>query len=71
MLCDLITCYSIERALFQRLKMTSDEPLSRFAFKFNLRHYSEAGAGHLEWSNSTTVILRRQGISMTFGIRDL
>jgi hypothetical protein len=25
----------------------------------------------LEWSNSTTVILRRQGISMTFGIRDL
>jgi hypothetical protein len=28
------------------------------------------GAGHLSWSNSATVILRRSGISMTFGIRD-
>jgi hypothetical protein len=30
----------------------------------------DGGAGHLEWSNSATVILRRSGIAMTFGIRD-
>ena len=27
---------------FQRLKLYYDELLSRFAFKFNLRHYTEA-----------------------------
>jgi hypothetical protein len=36
---DLTTCYSYEGACFQRLK--SDEPLSKFAFKFNLRRYSK------------------------------
>ena len=39
-LCHLITCYSIESAWFQRLKLKCDEPLSNFAFNFNLRRYN-------------------------------
>ena len=31
----------------QRLKLKCDEPLSDFAFSFNLRHYSEAAAKEL------------------------
>jgi len=41
LLCDLITCYSIETACFQRLKLKYDKVLSNFAFKFNLRRYSK------------------------------
>ena len=39
MLCDLITCYSIESAWFQRLKLKYDKQLVSFAFSFNLRRY--------------------------------
>jgi len=36
--------YSVlKRAWFQRLKLKCDEPLSNFAFKFNLRRYSMTG----------------------------
>ena len=42
LLCDLITCYSIERAWIQRLKHKYDEPLSHLAFDFNLRRYTRA-----------------------------
>jgi hypothetical protein len=31
----------LKRAWFQRLKPKSDEPLSHFAFNFNLRRYNE------------------------------
>jgi hypothetical protein len=41
MLCDLTTCYSIEIAWFQRLKLKYDKPLSNLAFDFNLRRYSK------------------------------
>ena len=40
-LCDLNTCYAIGRALFQRLKVKCDEPLSNVAFNFNLHHYNK------------------------------
>ena len=44
-LCDLTTCtcYSIESAWFQHLKLQYDEPLSNLAFNFILRRYTEAG----------------------------
>ena len=41
---DSTTCYSIESAWFQRLKLECDELLSSFAFNFNLRRYGEAAA---------------------------
>ena len=41
LLCDLTTCYSNERAWFQRLKVKYDEALSNSAFNFNLRRYNE------------------------------
>ena len=41
--CDLITCCSNEGACFQRLKPKCDVPLSKFAFKFNLRRYNKVG----------------------------
>jgi len=41
MLCDLTTCYSIKSAWCQRLELKCDEPLSSFAFNFNLRRYVE------------------------------
>jgi hypothetical protein len=31
----------VETACFQRLKLKCDEPLSSFAFKFDLRHYKQ------------------------------
>jgi hypothetical protein len=31
----------VERALFQRLKLEYDEPLSNFAFNFNVRRYTK------------------------------
>ena len=43
-LCDLTTCYSIEHAWFQRLKVKCDEPLSEFAFKIKLRRYNMGAA---------------------------
>jgi len=42
-LCDLTTCYAIESAWFQRLKVKCDEPFSNFAFNFNLRRYIKTG----------------------------
>ena len=39
LLCDLTTCCSMEIARFQRLKLKHDEPLSTFAFNFNVRRY--------------------------------
>jgi len=44
LLCDLTTCYCIESAWFHHLKLQCDEPLSNFAFKFNLRRYNMAVA---------------------------
>jgi len=41
-LCDLTTCYSIESACFQRLKLKYDKLLSNLAFNFNLRCYIKA-----------------------------
>ena len=32
-------CPRVDRAWCQRLKLKYDEPLSSFAFNFNLRHY--------------------------------
>jgi len=32
-------CTRIDRAWYRRLKLKYDEPLSNFAFNFNLRHY--------------------------------
>jgi len=43
LLCELISCYALERAWFQRLKVKCDEPLSSFAFKINLCRYTKAG----------------------------
>jgi hypothetical protein len=40
-LCDLTTCHFIESACFQRLMLKCDEPLSNFAFNFNLRRYDK------------------------------
>jgi len=42
MLCDLTTCYSIESARFQRLKLTSDILLSNHGLMFSLRRYTKA-----------------------------
>jgi len=41
-LCDLITCYSVDSAWFHRLKLKCDKLLSSFAFTFNLRRYVKA-----------------------------
>jgi len=35
-------CLWVDRARFQRLKLKYDEALSNFAFKINLRRYTEA-----------------------------
>jgi len=35
-----LTCHLRDRAWFQRLKLNYDEPLSSFAFNYNLRLYS-------------------------------
>ena len=40
MLCYLTTCYSVESAWFQLLKVKCDELLSSFAFNFKLRRYN-------------------------------
>jgi hypothetical protein len=32
---------SVESALYQHMKLECDEPLSNFAFKFNLRRYTK------------------------------
>ena len=42
MLYDLTTCYYIESAWFQRLKLEYDKPLSTFAFNLSLRRYNMA-----------------------------
>ena len=42
MLGDLTTCYSIESAWFQRLKLKYIKPLSEHAFNFKLRRYKQA-----------------------------
>jgi hypothetical protein len=49
MLCDLTTCYSIESAWFQRLKLNFGELLSNLAVSFKMRRYIwEPAAGMLE-----------------------
>ena len=40
MLCDLITCYSIESAWRERLTLKHDKLVSNFAFNLNLRRYT-------------------------------
>jgi len=46
------------RAWFQRLKLICDEPLSNFAFNFNLRRYSVAALRiDLAHVNTRTVLL--------------
>jgi len=40
MINNLTTCYSVESALFQRLKLRCDEPLSISAFNVNSRRYT-------------------------------
>ena len=50
---DLITCYSIERAQFLRLKVRCDESLLIFAFNFNLRHCSKVADGVLSAGTSS------------------
>ena len=40
---------SVEGAWLQRLKLRCDEPLSTFAFNFNLRRYSWEGRDSTEW----------------------
>jgi hypothetical protein len=37
-------CPRVDRDWFQCLKLECDEPLSHFAFKFNLRRYTMARA---------------------------
>ena len=47
----------LDSTWFQRLKLQYDEPLSNFAFKFNLRHYNWATNGTAnspEYSKSKT-----------------
>jgi len=39
MRCDLTTCYSIESAWFQRLKLKYDKLLLFFALNFNVRRF--------------------------------
>jgi hypothetical protein len=55
-LCDLTTCYSIESAWVQRLKLRYDELVSNFAFNFNLRRYSMIGRPSLENAEVHAVI---------------
>ena len=40
-LCDPTTCYSIESAWFQCLKLKYDKPLSNLAFNVHMRRYSK------------------------------
>ena len=62
-LCDLTTCYSIESACFQRLKLKCDELLSNFAFNFNMRRYMAA----MTWPASFKVDADGRGLhSSTF-----
>ena len=43
----------------KRLKLRSDEPLSGFAFKFNLRRYTKAGRAH---NDAMVEALQEQGL---------
>ena len=45
MLCDLITCYSIDSAWFQRLELEHYKLVSILALNFKLRRYAPAAAG--------------------------
>jgi Cu+-exporting ATPase len=47
----------VESAWFQRLKLTCDTPLSKFALNFNLRHYimGVSIASFLKWGLATPV----------------
>ena len=48
LLCNLITCYAVDSAWFQLLKLTYNKLVSSFSFKSNLRRYTAEAQQRIE-----------------------